>query len=523
VSTVAPGPTGDAPAPAREGRDLPGRAAGAWSALPLRSRLTALFTALLVLGLGLSGVAAQTFLRSSLVEQVDSQLAAAAPLAVDRVTARGMRMLDTASLPTDYHVVILDVGGQVVTAQAVDGSAAGTPTVPGLSAAQVAERAGTAFTVAAADGDGRWRALALPLTSHRRGTVVGSVVVALPLAPAEATLAQMRGVLATIALGVVALGAAGAWWGVRRELRPLREIEVTAGAIAAGDLARRVPEQPEGTEVGSLAASLNAMLAQLEQAFAAREASEERMRRFVADASHELRTPLATIRGYGELYRMGALSEPDDVASTMQRIEGSAVRMGSLVEDLLHLARLDDGRPMRTDPVDLAVVATDAAADLRALDPDRPVRVVPLAPGGTTGGAVAVGDEDRLRQVLSNLVGNVARHTPPGTAVEVAVGRTPDARVAVEVRDHGPGVAPEHAHRVFERFYRVDAGRGRETGGAGLGLAIVAAIVRAHRGEVGVRPTLGGGTTVRVVLPAATERAADGDPVAGRAAEGGPV
>lgn len=499
----------------------PARIEAGWSALPLRSRLTALFIALLVVGLGLSGVAAQTFLRSSLVEQVDSQLASAAPLAVDRVTARGMRMLDTGNLPSDYHVAILDVDGAVVTAQAVDGAAAGSPTVPALSAADVAERAGRAFTVPDADGSGRWRALALPLTSQRHRGVVGSVVVALPLDPAEATLAQMRGVLAAIALGVVGLGAAAAWWGVRRELRPLREIETTAGAIAAGDLARRVPEQPTTTEVGRLAASLNAMLAQLEQAFAAREASEARMRRFVSDASHELRTPLATIRGYGELYRMGALTDPDDVAATMHRIEGSAVRMGSLVEDLLHLARLDEGRPLRTEPVDLAVLATDAAADLRALDPERPVRVEPLRVPGTTRGAVAVGDEDRLRQVLSNLVGNVARHTPPGTPAEIAVGRTADGRVALEVRDHGPGVAPEHAPRVFERFYRVDAGRGRETGGAGLGLAIVAAIVRAHRGEVSVRSTPGGGTTVRVVLPAAaaddaaaeTDGAADADGV----------
>lgn len=486
--------------------------AAAWSALPLRSRLTALFIALLVVGLGLSGVAAQAFLRRSLVEQVDTQLASAAPLAVERVTARGgMRRLDVGTLPSDYHVAILGVDGAVVTAQAVDGSATGSPTVPALTAAEVADRAGRAFTVPDADGSGRWRALALPLTSPRQGAVVGSVVVALPLDPAEATLAQMRRVLAAIALGVVGLGAAAGWWGVRRELRPLREIEDTAGAIAAGDLTRRVPEQPTTTEVGRLAASLNAMLAQLEQAFAAREASEERMRRFVSDASHELRTPLATIRGYGELYRMGALSGPDDLAATMNRIEGSAVRMASLVEDLLHLARLDEGRPLRAEPVDLAVLATDAAADLRALDPERRVRVEPLHSWGTTRGAVAVGDEDRLRQVLSNLVGNVARHTPPGTPAEVAVGRAADGRVAVEVRDHGPGVASEHAHRVFERFYRVDAGRGRETGGAGLGLAIVAAIVRAHRGEVSVRPTPGGGTTVRVVLPAVAPDGAAGE------------
>jgi two-component system OmpR family sensor kinase len=243
------------------------------------------------------------------------------------------------------------------------------------------------------------------------------------------------------------------------------------------------------------------MLAQIEQAFAVRAASEARMRRFVADASHELRTPLATVRGYAELYRMGALDEPAKVDDTMRRIEGSATRMGGLVEDLLLLARLDEGRPVAREPVDLTVLAADAVSDLHALDPDRPARLVPLDPG-TNGGPVEVtGDDARLRQVVANLVGNVVRHTPAGTPVEIAVG-TADGAGVLEVRDHGPGIDPAHAARVFERFYRVDASRTRESGGAGLGMAIVAAIVGAHRGHVSLAETPGGGTTVRVAVPA---------------------
>jgi two-component system OmpR family sensor kinase len=305
-----------------------------------------------------------------------------------------------------------------------------------------------------------------------------------------------------------------------------------------------VPEAPTSTEVGRLGAALNGMLSQIETAFDARTASEERMRRFVADASHELRTPLAAIRGYGELYRMGALTETEQVDDTMRRIEQSATRMGGLVEDLLALARLDAGRQDRSEPVDLAVLATDAAHDLRALDPTRAVQVGPL-PGSASGldpeedgeedggeldGAVVDGgegrdvhhverptvvhgDEARLRQVVANLIGNVVRHTPAGSPVEIGVGRRGD-RVVLEVRDHGPGIAPEHAARVFERFYRVDPSRTRDGsgtgGGAGLGMAIVAAIVEAHGGEVALVTTEGGGATVRVTLPTGGTAPADG-------------
>jgi two-component system OmpR family sensor kinase len=238
------------------------------------------------------------------------------------------------------------------------------------------------------------------------------------------------------------------------------------------------------------------------------------MRRFVSDASHELRTPLATIRGYGELYRMGALDTPDKVDDTMGRVEDAARRMGLLVNDLLVLARLDEGRPLRAERVDLVAMADDAAQDLVALDPSRTVRVVGLTSETVPPALVVTGDGDRLRQVLTNLVGNVARHTPAGSAAELALGTAgegPLARAVVEVRDHGPGVSPEQAARMFERFYRADSSRNRESGGSGLGLAIVAAIVGAHWGHVTTRSPAEGGLVVRVELPlAGAARVVDG-------------
>ncbi|MDQ2623647.1 MAG: HAMP domain-containing histidine kinase, partial [Actinomycetota bacterium] len=310
-----------------------------------------------------------------------------------------------------------------------------------------------------------------------------------------------------------------------------REIERTAAGIASGQLDTRVQVADEHAEVGRLATSLNAMLERLERAFAAREASEERMRRFVSDASHELRTPLATVRGYAELYRMGAVTSPEELADTMRRVEESATRMGLLVDDLLALARLDEpaAAPVR-ELVDLVALARDAAQDLVALDPGRDVTVLGLD-GGAPDVVNVLGDPARLRQVLTNLVGNVAAHTPAGSPCEIAVGhavvgpssavgqRSPapsaagqdasddpaaatELAVVLEVRDRGRGIAPEHVERIFERFFRADASRGRgEGGGAGLGLAIVSSIVAAHDGRVDAGSREGGGSVFRVWFP----------------------
>ncbi|MBC3843238.1 HAMP domain-containing histidine kinase [Streptacidiphilus sp. 4-A2] len=343
---------------------------------------------------------------------------------------------------------------------------------------------------------GHWRLQVVSVAPDTDLVFVGS------LAEADATGSNLIDGFWAIGLVVLLLVSVIGWFAVRTGLKPLEEIETTATEIAAGHpLSNRMPEASHRTEVGRLSASLNSMLEQIEAAFAARAASENRMRAFVADASHELRTPLAGIRGFAELYRMGALSEDADIKRTMTRIESEAVRMGGLVEDLLTLARLDEQRPIELAPMDLRTLAADALHDTTALDPTRPVSLT--GPGGSVAPAAALvlGDEARLRQVVTNLVGNAVRHTPPGTPVRIGVGTVAGYGV-IEVADQGPGLTPEQATRVFERFYRVDASRSRqEGGGAGLGLAIVSALVSAHSGDVQVESAPGAGALFRVRLP----------------------
>lgn len=485
----------DAPAPRR-----PASLRARWDAVPLVHRLVGIITVLVGLGLVLAGVVSATLLGGTMVGQVDEKLESEG-LSLAQQQLESLTPFGSSLAPSDYYVRVQVGGFENVSPPSRSARLRyGVPVVPDLTAAQATARRGEPFTVGSTTDDSRWRVVAYPLMAD---DATGSVVVALPLGDVQSTVKRMVLVLVVSGAGIVLLGALAGAWAVRRSLRPLREIESTAAAIAAGDLSRRVPPAPEQTEVGRLSAALNGMLTQIEQAFAARTASEARMRRFVADASHELRTPLAAIRGYGELYRMGALRESAQVDDTMRRIEDSATRMGGLVDDLLALARLDENRPLRREPVDLTVLAADAVSDLHALDPSRAARLLPLAPGAPSGPHVVLGEEPRLRQVVANLVGNVVQHTPAGTPVELAVGTAPDGQAVLEVRDHGPGIDPEHAARVFERFYRVDASRGRDSGGAGLGMAIVAAIVTAHGGTVGLAETPGGGTTVRVLLPSA--------------------
>lgn len=532
-------PAGPAPVVAPPGADADdGQATGGatdrllaplravWARTPLLARLVGITTVLLATGLGIAGAVTTTLLSDYLVKQVDTKLDAN-----NRVYANSIAQIyhqyGTLSVLDDEtgwgaidYALRAEIFGEAgdVTPTEDTREDFGTPRLPSVDASRLS--GGTTFFTVGSDLRGSsWRVALSPITTTtaESRTVVGYVMLAQPLGEVQDIVRRAALLLWSSALSILVIGVVVGGWAVRRSLRGLREIETTAARIAAGDLSERVPPAPETTEVGRLGAALNTMLSQIEAAFDDRTRSEERMRRFVADASHELRTPLAAIRGYGELYRMGALTEKEQVDDTMRRIEQSATRMGGLVEDLLALARLDANRPGRTDPVDLAVLATDAAHDLRALDPTREVRVGSLD-GATGGPSVVVGDEPRLRQVLANLVGNVARHTPAGSPAELSVGRLRDS-VVVEVRDHGPGIAPEHAHRVFERFYRVDASRTREGngtgGGAGLGMAIVAAIVEAHHGEVAITATPGGGTTVRVSLPA-------GDPPGPHGAEDHP-
>jgi two-component system OmpR family sensor kinase len=344
------------------------------------------------------------------------------------------------------------------------------------------------FTVGS-DADPRFRVLAQP--SQR-----GVVVLALPLSDVDAAVDRLVRVEALVTVVVLAVLGLVTWWVLRLGVLPVKRMTKTAVAIADGDLSQRVPDVVPGTEAGELGTALNTMLGRIEHAFAERGRAEARLRQFVADASHELRTPVTTIRGYAELYRTGGLREPGELDSAMRRTEAEAVRMGSLVEDLLLLARLDQGRPLQREPVDLDALARDAARDAGAVDPDHRVQAV------AAGGVVVPGDADRLRQVVTNLVGNARVHTPPGTSVEVRTFREGE-RAVLEVADEGPGMAPDVVERAFERFYRADPARSRHQGGTGLGLAIVRATVDAHGGTVSLRSAPGQGTTVRVELPTA--------------------
>jgi two-component system, OmpR family, sensor kinase len=346
------------------------------------------------------------------------------------------------------------------------------------------------FTAPPAGGGSAERVAVLPMDG-------GAIVVTASLKPIRDTLGHLLVVELAVGLGVLILTGGLGLALARQATRPLEEIAVTADAIAAGNMDRRVPEGRAGTETGRVARALNAMLTQIQDAFGRRDATEARLRTFVADASHELSTPLTSIRGYAELFHRGLQSRPQDLAKALRRIESEAARMGVLVDELLTLASFDAGRPLGRDPVDLRGIAADTAEDLRVVDAARTVDLDAGQP------VIVVGDEARLRQVAANLVSNVRRHTPAGTPVTVRAHRR-DGVGVLEVADAGPGMTDEQAAKAFDRFYRVDKARSRAMGGAGLGLAIVASIAEAHGGQASVRTALGKGTTFTVAIPLAT-------------------
>jgi two-component system, OmpR family, sensor kinase len=348
--------------------------------------------------------------------------------------------------------------------------------------------AGLPFTVEAADGSQDWRVVA---TAGLNSEVL---VVGMSLKQMGDTLQRVLSIAGVMTVVILSTLAAVAVWMIRLGVRPMTRMAGTAEAIAAGQLHHRVEVTGTGTEASRLGSSLNRMLERIEEAFAARTASEERLRRFVADASHELRTPLTSILGYAELWRTGGLEDPADRSEAMRRLDEEARRMGVLVDDLLLLAHLDEGRPLDQAAVEMDRITADAVADARAVEPGRLI-TLEAEPARVTG------DESRLRQVVANLLSNVRMHTPPGTPVHVSVSEL-GGNVRLEVADEGPGIDREHRERLFERFYRADPARSRGSGGSGLGLAIVAAVVEAHKGSVSVDDRPGGGSRFVINLPA---------------------
>jgi two-component system OmpR family sensor kinase len=482
--------------------------------VPLRITLVALLVALVAVGLAATGITATSLLKSYLQDQQNRELAG---LAAD-VRGNPEGVLATClreQQPTTaygYLACLAPEGSSAQSTVFVWGPRRDADQFPALEdLPDVGEMLGDGapgppeddmVTVSSADGRGKWRVTAVELP---RGW---TAVVGVDLDRDDDVIGRLVAIEVVVGLIVLTLLGATGYVLVRNSLRPLAEVERTAKAIAAGDLSQRVPEGDERTEVGRLSAALNGMLARIERAFRAQQESEERargsaerMRRFVADASHELRTPLTSIRGFAELYRQGAVSEPADVTRLMQRIEAEGARMGLLVEDLLLLARLDQQRPLTIVPVDLAEVAGDAVHDAQAVQPDRPISL--RLDESLTEVPVVLGDEARLRQVVGNLVTNALTHTPAAARVTVTLAEDPGSPdvVVLQVADEGPGMAGEHAEHVFERFYRADTARTRAAGGTGLGLSIVASLVAAHGGTVDLVTAEGQGAVFTVRLP----------------------
>jgi two-component system OmpR family sensor kinase len=493
--------------------------------LSLRARLVLGVIALAAVGLVVADFATYSELRTFLIERTDTSLDAA-HLAVQGAVVRAGHEHDggdggsppqnappddtpgiaplTAAVPGEY-IEVRRLDGQVVRAgisPRFPGSKTSSPPVlPAKITLPAADRNGervTYFTVAAKSGSGRWRVRA-SVEPEAENSVL---IVASSLSDVDSTLHRLlliaALVTALVLLGITVLGL----WVVRLGLRPLDAIGATASKIAAGDLTQRVARAEDSTEVGRLGLALNAMLGQIEGAATAREASlraleasERKLRRFVADASHELRTPLAAVRAYAELFTRGAADRPADLKRSMTGISRESERMSVLVDDLLLLARLDEGRPFAREPVALHEVVAEALETAQTVDPERPVEA-------DIDAAVVLGDRDRLRQVVDNLLANVRAHTPADAPMRIELHSVGDV-AELEVADTGPGLDAEEAAHAFERFYRADPSRSRASGGAGLGLSIVAAVTEAHGGRASVTSVPGKGATFRLELPLA--------------------
>ncbi|MFI0976068.1 sensor histidine kinase [Streptomyces sp. NPDC021093] len=491
----------------------------------LRARLLFLAATLLAVGLLTNGFFLINALDGHLMKQADSRLKVTTQICA-RLSATTLESGLGQQIPAQWsrfsNPVVLyvnDHGALLKRLSPGQSPPGGGPDLPLLDADAVTARQGEPFTVDSREGPGHWRVMAVPQqppggpSGAATGTP-GNVVVAASLSQVDDTVTEIRTGSAVVGSVLLCLLTSAGWLAVRSGLRPLTRIEETAATIAHGDLSRRVPALAgPRTETGRLTASLNGMLVQIETAFQAREEAEARMRRFVADAGHEMRTPLVGIKGYTDLYRMGALPTRQSVDETMERIARESERLGRLVQDMLLLAKLDEGNglarpapatatpyPLDLAPMDLRTLAVDALHDIRAMAPDRSVSLTG-PDGGQLTSAPALADEARLRQVVSNLVGNALDHTPPDTGIRVGVGSLDDHAV-LEIEDTGPGLTAEEQERVFERFYRADTSRSRDTGGgSGLGLAIVHALVTAHGGRIELRSVPGEGCLFRVLLP----------------------
>ena len=476
-----------------------------WSLL---NRLTLGVVLLSAMGFLASDVAAQTLMRSYLTQQMDSELLSVAGGSFPRVERAGIareargnqsddkgaekdaRAVPLQSVPSSISLTLIGPAGIVLGQIGGDlNSTEITSYLQSINPEQVIERGNKPFTIEAPQSDFRVIAQRLP-------TGLGTVVVAQSFEDIDRTLLRLQGLFILIGLVMILFIALASRKVITVGLRPLVTVEATAERIAEGDLTARLPDLKPNTEVGRLVNTLNTMLGRIEESFSARVESESKLRRFVADASHELRTPITAIRGFAELHRQGAVTGEEKTKELIGRIESESKRMGSLVEDLLLLARLDQSRQMKSEPVNLSKLVFDAVESARAAGPNYPVNF-----NKSDDEIYALGDNDRIHQVVANLLANARTHTPVGTKIDVSVIQSEDG-VRIRIADNGPGLSEKDQAQIFERFYRADASRVRTDGeGPGLGLSIVEAVMRAHAGEVSVESELGKGATFTLFFP----------------------
>lgn len=487
----------------------------AWERISLRTKLTTLSVALIGILLAVSSLGTIALLRTYLQANVDTLLTStASTLSHEDPTMLEERLatkqLQLPSLPTDFYIAYVDSSGKLLIG--LVSSASENDNIPNLtnfSSQYVLATGGKPFEVnengiiGNSDGAKGWRMVAVPLTD-----MPGSLIVALPTGANNALLTQYGYIGGGFGLLLLLLSGLSIWLTISSALRPLNEVERTAEAVADGEISSRLVEREGNTEIARLNRSLNSMLDRIENAMTDRTKTLDQMRRFVSDASHELRTPLVSVRGYAELYRMGALKKPEQIAEAMGRIESEAVRMTGLVESLLTLTRMDEATKLDLQKVDLVSLARDAAKDAKVADGKNEILVTDID-GNTLPTSAQIDakvDANSMRQVLTNLLANASRFSPAGATIEIAIDH--NARVngrkllVLEVRDHGEGIPAQLREKVFERFYRIDNSRNSETGGSGLGLAIVSSIISRHGGTIVADETPGGGATFRVAIPA---------------------
>jgi two-component system OmpR family sensor kinase len=482
-----------------------------WESTSLRTKITGVTVIVITLGLFGIGVGTMATVQQYLLDEVDRKIDEVAAGLSPSLTTSDFASFDTTGQTgsrSSYFLAAISDDGEVLASNLEPDNSGYQPDVSGITQSFILNNAPN-FTVQSLDGNTEWRLHAYSLRIIQEANMTredATLIIGVDLEESKQTVGRFATIFLLFGLAAVLFSAILTRFLVTTTFRPLREVEMTAARFAGGDFSQRLGGATPNTEVGRLTRSLNTMLSRIDRAFADRAGTIEQMRRFIGDASHELRTPLVSVRGYAELYRMGALTKKADVAQAMERIEKEAERMTTLVTDLLELARLDEAKPLELGPVNLVGLAHDQAMDAQASAPGRTVTL--WHEGELVHDPTAIppiilsAEENKIRQVLANLLQNALRFSPDNTPIEVIVQReTNPARGVVSVVDHGEGIPLQLRDKIFQRLFRADTSRARETGGSGLGLAIVDTIVKRHKGTIRVEETPGGGATFRLSLP----------------------